>query len=46
MLAKIKYFISSVAFKAFLWASDTTEERYWSDIYEQEKLFKEYSNKI
>jgi hypothetical protein len=25
----------------FIWGSDTTEEKYWNDIYELEKSFRE-----
>lgn len=33
-----KRFISYIGWKIFIWASDTTEDQYWTDIYNQEKF--------
>lgn len=33
----IKQWIASIGFRLFLWGNDTTEEKYWREIYEQEK---------
>lgn len=32
-----KRFIAYIGWKLFIWASDTTEDQYWADIYNQEK---------
>ena len=34
---KFKNWIASIGFKLFLWGTDTTEEWYWEEIYQQEK---------
>ena len=43
ILEIIKYkgrqFIAGISFKIFLWASETTQEKYWQEIYNQEKIF-------
>lgn len=32
-----KRFVAYIGWKLFIWASDTTEDQYWADIYNQEK---------
>jgi len=34
---RIRDFVSMVSWKVFLWSIQETEERYWNQIYEQEK---------
>lgn len=36
--------IAGVSFKIFLWATETTQEKYWQDIYNQEKFFVEHGD--
>lgn len=38
---KIKEFIASVGWRLFLWGNSMTAEEYWSQIYEQEKAYRE-----
>lgn len=39
LLSKIKIFIAGIGWRLFIWGNDTTEEKYWKEIYEQEKAF-------
>lgn len=41
---RIKDFISSIVWPIFLWSIDETEERYWNQIYEQEKFRRDGQN--
>jgi len=38
---KVKSIIASIGWKMFLWGSGTTPEKYWGEIYEQEKQLRE-----
>ena len=44
IIARIKLYIGSIAWKLFLWGNGFTEEEYWERIYEQEKRFREKYN--
>ncbi len=41
MLTRLRLKIGSIGWKMFIWGADTTEEKYWDDIYELEKLRRE-----
>lgn len=38
--------IALVGWKMFLWASDTTQEKYWKHIHQQEQFFIDFPNPI
>jgi len=40
IIQKIKQWIAGIGFRLFIWGNETTEEQYWEEIYQQEKLFK------
>lgn len=44
LLQRFKSWVSKISWKIFIWSLDTTEEKYWEEIYEQEKRFKELAN--
>ena len=35
---KIKEFITGIAFKVFLWGIEMTDDQYWKNVYEGEKI--------
>lgn len=39
---KLRSWIGSRAFRAFLWANRTTAEKYWEEVYQIEKAHKEH----
>jgi hypothetical protein len=41
ILTQLRLWIGSIGWRMFIWGSDTTEEKYWNDIYELEKSFRE-----
>jgi hypothetical protein len=41
ILTRLRLKIGSIGWKMFIWGVDTTEEKYWDDIYELEKLRRE-----
>ena len=41
---KIRMFVASIGWKLFIWGNQFTEEEYWSQIYEQEKSYREKNN--
>jgi len=41
ILTRLRLWIGSIGWRMFIWGADTTEEKYWDDIYELEKLRRE-----
>ena len=41
ILTRLRLWIGFIGWKMFIWGADTTEEKYWDDIYELEKLRRE-----
>jgi hypothetical protein len=41
ILTRLRLKIGSIGWRMFIWGVDTTEEKYWDDIYELEKLRRE-----
>jgi len=41
ILTRFRLWIGSIGWRMFIWGADTTEEKYWNDIYELEKLRRE-----
>ncbi len=41
ILTQLRLWIGFIGWKMFIWGADTTEEKYWNDIYELEKLRRE-----
>ena len=41
ILTRLRLWIGSIGWRMFIWGVDTTEEKYWNDIYELEKSFRE-----
>jgi hypothetical protein len=41
ILTRLRLWIGSIGWRMFIWGVDTTEEKYWDDIYELEKLRRE-----
>jgi hypothetical protein len=41
ILTRLRLWIGSIGWKMFIWGVDTTEKKYWDDIYELEKLRRE-----
>jgi len=41
ILTRLRLKIGSIGWKMFIWGVDTTEEKYWDDIYELEKMRRE-----
>ena len=41
MLTRLRLWIGFIGWKMFIWGADTTEEKYWDDIYELEKMRRE-----
>jgi len=41
ILTRLRLKIGSIGWKMFIWGVDTTEEKYWDDIYELKKLRRE-----
>ena len=41
ILTRFRLWIGSIGWRMFIWGADTTEEKYWDDIYELEKLRRE-----
>lgn len=46
LMDKIKDLLGRYAWRIFLWSIETTEEQYWKEIYEQEKLNLEHDQEI
>jgi hypothetical protein len=44
IIKKIKLFIGNIGWRLFLWGTDITENEYWSQVYEQEKIYREQFN--
>jgi hypothetical protein len=44
LLDRFKNWVSSIGWRMFIWGLGKSENEYWNDIYEQEKLFRENSN--
>mgnify|MGYP001575279770 CR=1 FL=1 len=40
LIIRLKEWIASIGWKLFIWGNSTTQEKYWEEIYEQEKAFK------
>lgn len=38
---KFKQFIASIGWNLFMWGNETTPEKYWEEIYQQEKAHNE-----
>ena len=41
ILTQLRLWIGFIGWKMFIWGADTTEEKYWDDIYELEKMRRE-----
>jgi hypothetical protein len=41
ILTRLRLWVGHIGWKMFIWGVDTTEEKYWNDIYELEKLRRE-----
>ena len=41
ILTRLRLWIGSIGWRMFIWGADTTEEKYWDDIYELEKIRRE-----
>ena len=41
ILTRLRLWIGSIGWRMFIWGADTTEEKYWDDIYELEKMRRE-----
>jgi hypothetical protein len=41
ILTRLRLKIGSIGWRIFIWGVDTTEEKYWDDIYELEKMRRE-----
>ncbi len=41
ILTRLRLWIGFIGWKMFIWGVDTTEEKYWDDIYELEKMRRE-----
>jgi hypothetical protein len=41
ILTRLRLWVGSIGWKLFIWGADTTEEKYWDDIYEIEKSRRE-----
>jgi hypothetical protein len=41
ILTRLRLKIGVIGWRMFIWGADTTEEKYWDDIYELEKLRRE-----
>lgn len=41
ILTRLRLWIGFIGWKMFIWGADTTEEKYWDDIYELEKMRRE-----
>ena len=41
ILTRFRLWIGSIGWRMFIWGADTTEEKYWDDIYELEKMRRE-----
>ena len=41
ILTRLRLKIGSIGWRMFIWGADTTEEKYWDDIYKLEKLRRE-----
>ena len=41
ILTRLRLWVGYIGWKMFIWGADTTEEKYWDDIYELEKLRRE-----
>ena len=41
ILTRLRLKIGAIGWRMFIWGADTTEEKYWDDIYELEKMRRE-----
>ena len=41
ILTRLRLWIGFIGWRMFIWGADTTEEKYWDDIYELEKMRRE-----
>ena len=41
ILTRLRSWIGFIGWRMFIWGADTTEEKYWDDIYELEKMRRE-----
>jgi len=41
ILTRLRLKIGPIGWRIFIWGADTTEEKYWDDIYELEKMRRE-----
>ena len=44
IVERIKQWVAGIGFRLFIWGNDTTEEQYWEEIYQQERVFKQHKS--